>query len=80
MNPLDDATWDALRERQLEWQRQNPEPRHTPAEVCDCPMPWREDRGKGHCAARGDIVRGAERRTKPMTLQEFMAHPDVLGS
>lgn len=57
---MDDAAWDALRARQLEWQRVNPEPKHTPGEVCDCPMPWREERGDGHCAVCGDIVTGAQ--------------------
>lgn len=43
-----------LKRRQTEWERENP-PRHAPFEVCDCPMPWRERNGKGHCAVRNDI-------------------------
>jgi hypothetical protein len=38
--------------RQLEWEQANPEPRHSPGQVCDCHTPWRVERGKGHCAAR----------------------------
>lgn len=57
---LDAAEWDALRARQLEWEAANPVPKHTPDQVCDCPTPWRQARGIGHCASRGGIATGAE--------------------
>lgn len=41
-----------LVERQLRWEEENPQPQHFPHEICNCPMPWRERDGRGHCTAR----------------------------
>lgn len=44
--------------RQMKWERENPEPKHAPYAICNCPMPWRERDGKGHCAARFPLNAG----------------------
>lgn len=47
-----------LIERQMKWEEENPEPKHAPYAICNCPMPWRERDGKGHCAARFPLTGG----------------------
>lgn len=44
--------------RQMKWERENPEPKHEPYAICNCPMPWRERDGKGHCASRFPLNAG----------------------